>query len=100
LISAHNPRAHFCIAYLRSHVRKTNGANEMSDPNFVPFEPSYTIDEFCQAERVSRVSLYEMWKLGKGPRYYYNGRCRRITHRARLDWQTAKEAEACAQRAA
>jgi hypothetical protein len=67
----------------------------MSDPNFTPFEPSYTVDEFCAAERVSRVALYGMWKEGKGPRFYFNGRCRRITHRARLDWQAEREAEAC-----
>jgi hypothetical protein len=55
-----------------------------------PFEPSYSVDELCTSERLSRVALY---KQGKGPRFYYNGRCRRITHRARLDWQTAREAE-------
>jgi hypothetical protein len=47
------------------------------------------------SERMSRVSLYAMWKQGKGPRFYMNGRCRRITHQARLDWQAAREAEAC-----
>jgi hypothetical protein len=58
-----------------------------------PHEPSYTVDEFCAAERISRVKLYEMWKLGHGPRFYLNGRCRRITHKARLDWQAEREAE-------
>jgi hypothetical protein len=66
----------------------------MSDPNFTPYEPSYTVDEFCAAERMSRVKLYELWKHGKGPRFYNNGRCRRITHGSRLDWQRAREAEA------
>jgi hypothetical protein len=66
----------------------------MSDPNFLPYEPSYSVDEFCAVERMSRVSLYEHWKLGKEPRFYLNGRCRRITHRARLDWQREREAEA------
>ena len=60
-----------------------------------PHERSYSVDEFCLAERMSRVSLYAMWKQGKGPRFYMNGRCRRITHQARLDWQAAREAEAC-----
>ena len=60
-----------------------------------PFERSYSVDEFCLSERMSRVSLYAMWKQGKGPRFYMNGRCRRITHQARLDWQAAREAEAC-----
>jgi len=66
----------------------------MNDPNSIPFEPSYTVDEFCKAERVSRVALYAFWKDGRGPRFYLNGRCRRITHKARLEWQTQREAEA------
>ena len=58
-----------------------------------PREPSYTVDEFCLAERLSRVALYKMWQQGKGPRFYMNGRCRRITHQARMDFQAAREAE-------
>jgi hypothetical protein len=65
----------------------------MSESNPAPFEPTYTVDTFCQAERISRVALYAMWKEGKGPRFYFNGRCRRITHKARLDWQAEREAE-------
>ena len=64
----------------------------MSDPNFTPPNPSYTVSEFCTSERISRVRLYEMWKRGEGPRFYMNGRCRRITHHARLDWQREMEA--------
>jgi hypothetical protein len=58
-----------------------------------PHERTYTVDEFCLAERMSRVSLYAHWQRGKGPRFYYNGRCRRITHQARLEWQRQREAE-------
>ena len=54
----------------------------MNDPTYIPPEPSYTVSEFCVAERVSRVALYEFWKQGKGPRFYMNGRCRRITARS------------------
>ena len=42
----------------------------MNDPNFISHESSYTVAEFCAAERISRVSLYQMWKLGHGPRFY------------------------------
>ena len=66
----------------------------MTDKSFTPYEPSYTVDEFCAAERISRVKLYDLWKHGKGPRFYQNGRCRRITHSARLDFQRHMEAEA------
>jgi hypothetical protein len=72
----------------------TTWSEQMADNNFTPHEPSYTVDEFCTVERVSRVKLYEQWKHGKGPRFYWNGKSRRITHRARLDWQDTMEAEA------
>jgi hypothetical protein len=28
------------------------------------------------------MKLYELWKQGKGLKFYWNGRCRRITHQA------------------
>jgi hypothetical protein len=65
----------------------------MNSTDFIPHEPSYTVDEFCKAERISRVALYAMWRDGRGPRFYMNGRCRRITHKARLYWQAAREAK-------
>jgi hypothetical protein len=57
-------------------------------------DPTYTVDEFCAAERISRVKLYEFWKQERGPRFYFNGKCRRITHAARMEWQREREAEA------
>ena len=64
----------------------------MDDPK--TFEPTYSVNTFCVAEDISRGQLYEFWKQGKGPRFYYNGRCRRITHQSRLDWQREREREA------
>ena len=58
-----------------------------------PTEPTYTIAEFGIAERISRVALSAFWKRGKGPDYYMNGKCRRITHQARLTWQRRRVAE-------
>jgi hypothetical protein len=58
------------------------------------YEPSYTVDEFCTAERMSRSMLYKAWAEGWGPRFYLNGICRRITHEARLEWQRQREAAA------
>jgi hypothetical protein len=57
---------------------------------------SYTVDEFAAAERMSRSMVYKMWSQGKGPRFYYAGNVRRITHQARLDWQREREAEVAA----
>ena len=71
---------------------RTNGAQHERYELSIPHEPSYTVSEFCAAERISRVALYEFWKQGKGPRYYMNGRCRRITHAGRMEWQREMEA--------
>ncbi|MBM3545277.1 MAG: transcriptional regulator [Alphaproteobacteria bacterium] len=58
------------------------------------YEPSYTVDEFCTVERISRVALYALWKEGRGPRFYRNGKRRIIPHSARLEYQERKMAEA------
>jgi hypothetical protein len=58
------------------------------------YQPSYTPDEFCTAERISRSALYKLWNAGKGPRFYWNGVCRIIPHNARLEWQQDRMNEA------
>ena len=62
-------------------------------------DPSYTVDEFCAAERISRSMLYKAWAEGWGPNFYRVGVTRRITHRARLEWQRERETEAAAGKA-
>jgi hypothetical protein len=54
---------------------------------------SYTVDEFAEAERMSRSMLYKLWGQGKGPCFYMLGTVRRITHDARIEWQQARQAE-------
>ena len=60
-------------------------------------DPSYTVDEFCAAERMSRSMLYKAWAERWGPDFYWVGVTCRITHRARLEWQRRREAEAAAE---
>ena len=57
-------------------------------------DASLTIDEFCQAEKISRSMLYRAWSEGWGPKFYWVGVTRRITYHARLEWQREREAEA------
>lgn len=57
-------------------------------------DASLTIKEFCKAEKISRTMLYQAWSEGWGPKFYRVGVTRRITHRARLEWQREREAEA------
>ena len=61
-------------------------------------DPSYTVDQFCAAEQMSRSMLYKAWSEGWGPAFYWVGVTRRITHRARLEWQREREADAAAER--
>jgi hypothetical protein len=61
-------------------------------------DESLTINEFCQAEKISRSMLYKAWSEGWGPKFHRIGVTRRITHRARLEWQHEREAEATAER--
>jgi hypothetical protein len=57
-------------------------------------QSTYTIADFCEAERISRAMLYKLWSQGQGPRYYMLGSVRRISHQARMDWHQELEAEA------
>jgi hypothetical protein len=59
-------------------------------------DASLTINEFCRAEKISRSMLYRAWSEGWGPKFYRVGVTRRITYRARLEWQHEREAEAAA----
>ncbi len=59
-------------------------------------DASLTVKEFCRAERMSRSMLYRAWAEGWGPKFYRVGVTRRITHRARLEWQSQREAAAAA----
>jgi hypothetical protein len=50
---------------------------------------AFTVTEFCAAFRVSRTKLYELWKAGIGPVFYYVGHRRFIAADAALVWQRA-----------
>lgn len=53
--------------------------------------PSYTIAEFCAAERFTRPYYHKLKREGRGPREMRDGRLVRISHKARLDWQKMRE---------
>jgi hypothetical protein len=55
--------------------------------------PSYSVDGFAEAENISRSMVYKLWSQGKGPRFYYVGNVRRISHQARIEWQREREAD-------
>jgi hypothetical protein len=54
-------------------------------------EPSYTIRSFCKAEGISRFTYFRLRAEGLAPREMRLGAAVRISHKARLDWQSARE---------
>lgn len=50
-------------------------------------QASYTVAEFCQQYRVSKVLYYSLKKQGDGPDELHVGRRRIITHAAALAWE-------------
>jgi AraC-like DNA-binding protein len=51
----------------------------------------YTISEFCNAFRVSRSHLYELFRDGLGPRIFNVGNSLRVTKMAAAEWVEARE---------
>jgi hypothetical protein len=51
-------------------------------------------DDFCRVERISKGTLYELWRQGIGPEFYLSGNRKRIPHQARLEWQRRRMAAA------
>src|SRR5438105_839917 len=54
---------------------------------------AYTIDEFCEAHRISRSKLYHLWNERRGPRMMRIGTKVLITAEAAADWRREREAE-------
>ncbi|CAM2172336.1 DNA-binding protein [Paraburkholderia sacchari] len=56
-----------------------------------------TCDEFCEAMRINRKTLWEMRKRGEAPEIVFVGRKILITHRAAEQWAREMEAKSRAQ---
>ena len=57
-----------------------SAARNRKAANIAVNDQSYTVDEFCAAERMSRSMLYKAWAEGWGPEFYWVGVTRRVTH--------------------
>jgi predicted DNA-binding transcriptional regulator AlpA len=55
-------------------------------------DESFTIDEFCANEKISRSFFYKLEAQGEAPKTYPVGRTRRIGPDAYKAWRTAREA--------
>lgn len=57
-------------------------------------DETFTIDEFCAAEKISRAFFYKLDAQGNAPKTYNVGRNRRISRAAYDAWRAAREAVA------
>jgi len=72
----------------RGKPRKPREARTLPAPTVI-----YTPQEFCDAHRISRSRLYELWQTGQGPKYIQKGVHKLITVEAAAEWrQQAKTA--------
>jgi hypothetical protein len=53
---------------------------------------AFTVTEFCEAHRISRSKLYQLWAVGAGPRFMQVGTKRIITVDAAADFRRDLEA--------
>jgi hypothetical protein len=54
-------------------------------------EPSYTINEWCESERISRSMFYKLEQQGQAPRTFNVGKSRRISPEARREWRHERD---------
>jgi hypothetical protein len=52
-----------------------------------------TVDEFCDDNRISRATFYELLKNGNGPRTFKVGRRTLISADAAAEWRARLESE-------
>ena len=52
---------------------------------------AYTVNEFCDAHRISRSKLYQLWAAGVGPRFIKIGTKKIITLEAATVWRREGE---------
>ena len=83
-------------SYSRIFVRSCAGFDLPQRTELQMTDNSLTIDEFCEAERISRGTFYNLVKAGKAPTFFKVGALTRISAEARLAWRREREAEAAA----
>jgi hypothetical protein len=53
----------------------------------------YNVPRFCDSHEISRTQLFKRWKQGLSPRFYWQGRQRRITREAAAEYRIEREGE-------
>ena len=77
-------------------------ATQRAERQAITGRSSFTIQEFCDRNGISRELFYKLDGLGLAPRCFLVGEKahRRITVKSEKEWQAAREADAVARKAA
>jgi hypothetical protein len=55
-------------------------------------EPAvYSVRTFCDSHEISRSFLYKLWDKGRGPRFFFQGKQKRITKEAAAEYRRAMQ---------
>lgn len=57
---------------------------------------AFSIDEFVERHRICRASLYNLWKAGLGPKFFWAGTRRLISRESAALWRAERERDAAA----
>jgi hypothetical protein len=60
---------------------------------------AHTVEEFCQAHRISRGTFYNLLKDDRGPRVMKVGARTLVSNEAAADWRRRMESEGAEQKA-
>jgi hypothetical protein len=55
---------------------------------------AFAVCEWCDRNSVSRTQLYKLWHQGRGPRFFWLGKQKRISIEADIAWRAQMQAEA------
>jgi hypothetical protein len=86
-------------SHLEAPVERPKPEPQLSKPVEQPTgslpddDDSSTVDEFCRRNKISRSTLYKMWRNGTGPAFMKHGKSTRIIRRAERLWQRQRESE-------
>jgi hypothetical protein len=66
----------------------------------MPLDETLTVDEFIRLEKISKSTLFKLWREGRGPKFHKLGKRTYISAESRAEWRKqlieATQAKACA----
>jgi hypothetical protein len=76
-----------------SNTRSTRNALTLRDHETLA-AAAFTVEEFCRAHRISRATVYNLWRDGNGPRRMKVRDRTLVSVEAASDWRRQMEAAA------